>query len=125
MIYYDQENKELVIDVKKSSLDKSIVYHKYTQNYKGKYNTPKASENREITSQKAPFVLDQGESLDLRIFIDRTIIEVFVNERECLTQRIYPTRPDSLGIELFSAGGEAEVSTMKSWNMNPIVITNK
>ena len=50
--------------------------------------------------QHAPLVLDQDEALQLRIFIDRSIVEVFANGRQCLTQRVYPSRPDSCGVAL-------------------------
>ena len=35
-------------------------------------------------------------------FIDRSIIEIFANKRQCITQCIYPTREDSTGINFFS-----------------------
>ena len=47
------------------------------------------------TVQAAPFRLAEGEALELRVFIDRSVIEVFANRRQCLTQRVYPTRADS------------------------------
>ena len=42
--------------------------------------------------QHAPLDLAKDEALHLRIFIDRSIVEVFANGRQCLTQRIYPSR---------------------------------
>ena len=42
------------------------------------------------TVQAAPFHLVAGEPLELRVFIDRSVIEVFANRR----QSVYPTRPD-------------------------------
>ncbi len=38
----------------------------------------------------APLPLAAGEPLDLRIFLDRSVVEVFANGR-CLTTRLYPT----------------------------------
>jgi beta-fructofuranosidase len=73
--------------------------------------------NKEVTEQAAPFELRQGEKLELRIFIDRSILEVFANGRQCITQRIYPTRKDSLGVELFSKGGSITVESIKAWDM--------
>ena len=57
--------------------------------------------------QAAPFRLAAGEVLELRVFIDRSVIEVFANGRQSLTQRVYPTRADSIGVRLFAAGGAA------------------
>ena len=69
--------------------------------------------------QHAPLVLDQDEALQLRIFIDRSIVEVFANGRQCLTQRVYPSRPDSCGVALFAAG-DAVVGSVDVWQMRSI-----
>ena len=45
--------------------------------------------------------LAQDELLELRVFIDRSVIEVFANDRQCLTVRVYPGREDSRGVSLF------------------------
>lgn len=121
-ISYNPVKKHLRIDVRKSSLDKEIVYHKYVQNYGGKYSKPRADENVLVTAQEAPFELKEAESLRLRIFLDRTILEVFANDRQCLTQRIYPTRADNLGVSLFSSDGQAEFVSVRAWDMAPIVV---
>ena len=63
-----------------------------------------------------------AEPLRLRIFLDRTILEVFANDRQCLTQRIYPTRPDSMGVSLFSTDGKAEFTSVRAWDMAPIEV---
>ena len=69
--------------------------------------------------QHAPLVLDQDEALQLRIFIDRSIVEVFANGRQCLTQRVYPSRPDSCGVALFAAG-DTVVGSVDIWQMRSI-----
>jgi beta-fructofuranosidase len=50
------------------------------------------------------------------------MLEVFANGRQCLTQRIYPTREDSLGVRLFSLGGAASFPSIDVWDMAPIVV---
>ena len=121
-ISYEPAKKCIRIDIAKSSSDKEIVYHKYVQNYDGKHGTPAASENVLVTAQEAPFVLRPGEPLQLRIFLDRTILEVFANDRQCLTQRIYPTRPDSMGVSLFSTDGNTEFISVRAWDMASIEV---
>jgi beta-fructofuranosidase len=110
VIAYDAEAKQLSIDVAKSSLDKQIKYYTCCM-YGG--------ENPEVTEQAAPFELRDGEPLQLRVFIDHSIVEVFANERQCVTQHVYPTREDSLGITLFAKGGEAKVTSIDAWDMAP------
>ncbi|WP_121820597.1 GH32 C-terminal domain-containing protein [Halostella salina] len=46
--------------------------------------------------------------IDLRVFVDGSVVEVFANERRCLTSRVYPTRADSDRIAAFAEGGTVE-----------------
>ena len=56
--------------------------------------------------------------IELQIFIDKLVIEVFANERQCVTQRVYPTRPDSRGVEFFSKGrGRLKDKTIKGQSL--------
>ena len=69
--------------------------------------------------QHAPLDLDEDEALQLRVFIDRSIVEVFANGRQCLTQRIYPSRLDSRGVALF-AESDAIARSVDAWQMRSI-----
>ena len=62
--------------------------------------------------------LDGEERVDLRVFIDGSVIEVFANERRCLTGRIYPTRADADGVSLYAAGGDARIVTLDAWELD-------
>lgn len=57
---------------------------------------------KHVRVQEALFELDPGEPLQLRIFLDHSILEVFANYLQCVTHRVYPTRADSLGVTVFS-----------------------
>ena len=46
------------------------------------------------------------QPLELRLFLDASVIEVFANGRAA-TARVYPIRSDSLGVRVFSPGCEA------------------
>ena len=39
--------------------------------------------------ESGPFILEETETLKLRIFIDRSIVEVFANDKQCLTTVSY------------------------------------
>ena len=67
-----------------------------------------------------PLKLQNGENLELRIFIDRSIVEVFANSKQCLTLRTYPLLENSNGISVFSKGSDAELISFKSWNIKSI-----
>jgi len=47
------------------------------------------------------------------------VIEVFANDRQCLTKRIYPD-PGSLGMGFYCWGGHAALRTLDVWEMAPI-----
>jgi beta-fructofuranosidase len=70
--------------------------------------------------QTGPLRLVAGEMLALRIFVDRSVVEVFANGRQCLTKRVYPSRADSVGIGLFAGGGTATARSVDVWQMSAI-----
>jgi beta-fructofuranosidase len=57
--------------------------------------------------------------LKLRVFVDKSVVEVFANDRQAVMRRIYPTRADSLGVALFSNGGPTKVPVVEAWEMMP------
>jgi beta-fructofuranosidase len=67
-----------------------------------------------------PLDVGEGEPVDLRIFVDRSIVEVFANERQVLTLRVYPDREDSTGVSLFARGGMAKFSGIEAWRMESV-----
>ncbi|MCY3944813.1 MAG: glycoside hydrolase family 32 protein [Anaerolineaceae bacterium] len=70
--------------------------------------------------EQGPLDIATDEPLHLRIFIDRSIIEVFANEVQCLTLRAYPSRADSAGVSLFARGGAAQLRSLKAWQMRSV-----
>ena len=72
------------------------------------------------SAEVGPIAMKQGELLELRVFIDRSVIEVFANDRQCLTVRVYPGRDDSRGVSLFARGGGARLVSLDCWQMHSI-----
>jgi beta-fructofuranosidase len=64
--------------------------------------------------------LAQGEDLDLRVFIDHSVIEIFANQRVSLTARAYPTQPDSTGVQVLARGGKALLKKLEAWQIKTI-----
>jgi len=95
-IYYDASDGTLKVDTRKS----------------GPEHPSKALE-------AAPFTLKKGERLELRVFIDKSVVEVFANSRQAIARRIYPSRADSIGVSLFSTGGATSVRTLEAWKIMP------
>jgi beta-fructofuranosidase len=65
------------------------------------------------------FELTAGEPLRLHVYLDRSIVEVYANGRACLTERIYPSRPDSIGVDLFADGGDVTATSVDVWELAP------
>jgi beta-fructofuranosidase len=97
-IVYDTASDQLSIDRQRSSLDASV--------------------HRE--EHGVPLGLAAGEPLRLEVFVDHSVIEVFANGHTCLASRVYPTRPDSLGVELFATGASARLAALDVWQMAAI-----
>jgi beta-fructofuranosidase len=69
--------------------------------------------------QEARLDLASDEPLEMRVFIDKSVMEVFVNGKLCLIHRVYPSLEESKEIRLFSVGGKIEVPVLKAWKMHP------
>lgn len=61
------------------------------------------------------FFLRAEETLRLQIFLDRGVIEVFVNDRLCLSSRVYPGREDSLGVSVRARECGTELLRLDAW----------
>ena len=70
--------------------------------------------------EMAPVYLAVGETLKLRIFIDKSVVEVFANDRQCASVRVYPGREDSTGISLRAQSGDAALLSLTLWQMQSI-----
>ena len=68
--------------------------------------------------KKLPLELKNGEPLVLRIFVDKSIVEVFANDRQAIGRMVYPTLGGK-GISLFSEGGNIEATSVKVWELSP------
>jgi beta-fructofuranosidase len=98
LAYYDRQRREICVDRSRSSTD--------------------ASADRGM--QSGTFFLARGEPLRLRIFLDGSVIEIFANDRFCLTARVYPAGRQSTGIALDASGGTAKMVSFEAWEMRPI-----
>lgn len=61
-----------------------------------------------------------GETLKLRVFIDRSVVEVFANGKQYLAMRVYPGRKDSVGVALRAQGQKAVLKSLDAWQMKSI-----
>ena len=95
IIYYDSSDSKLKFDTRKSAL----------------------SFGRKII-EEAPLELKKGEPLVLRFFIDKSVVEVFANDKQAIARMIYPTLGGH-AISIFSEGGITDVKSVKAWELSP------
>ncbi|MCY3791697.1 MAG: glycoside hydrolase family 32 protein [Gemmatimonadetes bacterium] len=77
-------------------------------------------EARSRPPEIAPVFLAPEENLKMRVFIDKSIVEVFVNDRQCLAVRVYPGRQDSVGVALRAVGRDVRLVVLDAWEMKSI-----
>jgi beta-fructofuranosidase len=97
-IYIDVANEEISVDRSKSSL-----YYQFNN----------ATDTGKFRLWHVGSTL---QTLDLHIFVDNSIIEIYANGVFCLTTRIYPVGEDADGIEYLVKGGSAEYGEVTIWD---------
>ncbi len=78
------------------------------------------SEEVEPGRYEIPLDFSAMDQLRLRIFLDRSIIEVYANDLAVITARVYPSREDSTGIALFAEGCPVIIKQLDRWKMQSI-----
>jgi beta-fructofuranosidase len=68
----------------------------------------------------APFELPEGAPLSLRVFLDKSVIDVYGNGTQCLALRVYPAREDSVGVSVRAQGSDAVLRHLDAWQMKSI-----
>ncbi len=95
IISYNQVSKKLKVDTRKSSVGFG----------------PK-------TIEEAPLELKNNEPLVLRIFIDKSIVEVFANDKQAIGRHIYPTLRGT-NVKIFSDNATTVVKSINAWEIFP------
>jgi beta-fructofuranosidase len=72
--------------------------------------------------QSCTFYYREGELLELRIFVDRSIVEVFVNGQSACLTRVYPEGPDSVGFSIEARGHAAVCRKLQAWSMERVFL---
>ena len=107
VVTYDTRRQHVIVDFDRASLDPNLTY--------GRNPRDTSSATRR---QIVPLALQPNEPLHIDCFIDRSVIEIFVNSRTCITQRVYPTRPDSLETRLFTRDHPITAQNLVKWEMD-------
>lgn len=100
-VYYDAIGKRIVLDKRNSTTaneeDKTLLVENYDE---------------------AAF----GKPTKFHVFIDGSVVDVFINDAAAFSFRSYPTKADSHGINLFAAQGTATFSALDYWSLKAIAL---
>lgn len=93
-LYYDFATKELVFDSRAS----------------GKEGRP--------ALERAPLTLSAGEDLTLRVLVDKSVVEIYANDKQAICRRVYPSDPKAaLGVSLWNGGKASYKARVSVWEM--------
>lgn len=101
-IYYDADSKEIVVDQRHSSTKKGIP----------------------LRVKKDAFVLDKDKSVSFHLFVDGSVVELFINDKYALTTRIFPSKSSSEDAALFSEGGRVSLKA-EIWTIRPAIMNTE
>jgi beta-fructofuranosidase len=96
LLRYDWRDAQLALDRTKSSLN--------------------AHTKRDL--QQVSYTPNSPGEIELEIFIDKSVIEVFIDRRDCFATRVYPALPESVGIAACSEGGDAYLTALLASSLN-------
>ena len=111
-IVFHRAAKRLSIDMSRSTTRRDVKYSAGPLDGYGSHRDPRKSVD-------APFELAPGETLKLRIFLDKPLLEVFANDRQCVTQQIFPASRQALGVRAFATGGTGKILRGEAWELAP------
>ena len=94
-VYYNMVSQEWVVDASKSSLNTQA--------------------RRDVRT--GSYTITPGETINVRIFIDGSVLEVFVDNKAHFTGRFYPTLSNATGVDVFASGGTA-TANVKMYTIN-------
>jgi beta-fructofuranosidase len=96
-VSYEVATKILSLDTRQSSLSEEAIGGEYSIEYAG-------SDDRPIC---------------LHVFVDHSVIEVFINDEKCISGRAYPVSDGASGIRLITADGASAFEMVEAWEMLP------
>ena len=84
-VYYDMATQEWVLDASKSSLSTQV--------------------RRDV--RKGSYTITPGATINVRVFVDGSVLEVFIDDKAHFTGRFFPTLASATGVDLFATGGSS------------------
>ncbi len=86
------------------------------------FDPSQSSANPDVEPLRVSTAIDLAEHdrLKLQLFIDRSVIEIFVNGQQCLTSRVYPTDTEGMNVQFLTHGGNSQIVALDVWSLRSI-----
>ena len=103
LIYYDESSGQVKTDRTETSDDSTLMA---------------AEKDKSSLTTQGPANIG-NENLQLRVFIDKSLIECYVNNIKSVTTRAYPSRNDATELRLYR-NGDITIKSIEIWEMEDI-----
>jgi hypothetical protein len=103
LVYYDESTGEIKTDRTDTSQDSTLM---------------EAEKDKSSLTTQGPADIG-SQNLELRVFVDKSLIECYVNSLTSVTTRAYPSRDDSAELRLYH-DGDITVRSIEIWEMADI-----
>ncbi len=118
VLRYEPGRKMLILDVSHSTRRKDVKYSAGPLDGYGSANHPHPR-------IEAPLELPAGEPLRLRVFIDGPVLEIFANDRQCVTVQVFPEGARATGVRVFAEGETARLLGGRYWELAATRFTDR
>lgn len=98
-ITYDETESIVSIDTSNSSLNPAVMSR---------------------PPESAPFKIGKDKLIKLRVFVDKSVLEVFVNDTCALSLRVYPSKANSQMVSIKSKGKSLIIKKLLQWKLKKI-----
>ena len=114
----EQEKAGFSVRVDKNNSNRTEIYYD-VKNEKLVFDATNSGNEGFRIKEEAPLCLDKDtEKLELDIFVDKSVVEVYANEKQAICRRVYPENPkNAVGIELI--GKRSSVENLEIFDMAP------
>ena len=108
-LYFDRETGKLVFDKEKTSAAASALPLQMQVRPGQPVQNGQRAPQQLCRVDEDNYTV-QGDEVTLRLFVDGSVVEGFINDEDAFTNRIYPSKAGSTLVEIFSNGTDTRVS---------------
>ena len=76
-----------------------------------------------VYRSELPRRIAAGEEMRMHVYVDHSIVDIFINDTWACSVRLFATSPSAVGAEAF-ADGATQVDSLSAWNLDPDAATD-